>query len=324
MKDADAQAPDPLTEAYLTELREAAFTFLYRLLFTLYAEDRELLPRADPDYDDYGLSARVRDDIARRIDRPDALSNKRPDYYDFCLKVFETIDEGDASVGVPPFDGGLFARARAALLYRARIPDARLAPLVDALSRTAQDGRRIRINYRDLSVRELGAVYERLLEHEPIADPDAPSGIEIRLNPFARKGSGSYYTPDELVQLIIERTVGPLVEERIATFEEALTDPKATPDELRRMDAAEAILALNVCDPAMGSGHFLVALVDYLADATFRAIDLGRQALGDDYQSPVLAQSERIRRRIETLAGDTAGSFAPTWWTIRQSSAAWC
>ena len=60
-----------------------------------------------------------------------------------------------------------------------------------------------------------------------------PSGIAIRLNPFARKGSGSYYTPDELVALIIERTVGPLVDEQIAAFEDALTDPKATLEDAR-------------------------------------------------------------------------------------------
>lgn len=283
-------------------MREGAFTFLYRLLFTLYAGDRDLLPRGDKDYDDYGLSFKVRDDIAARLDRSDVLSDKQKYYFDFCLRVFELIDEGDESVGVPPFNGGLFSRDRSFLLYRARIPDARLAPLLDALSRTEQEGEKVRINYRDLSVRELGAVYERLLEHEPVADAQAPSGIGIRLNPFARRGSGSYYTPDELVQLIIERTVGPLIAERITTFEEVLTDPHATKIDIVRRDAATAILDLKVCDPAMGSGHFLVALVDYLADAAFRAMDLGRQAFGDDYQSPLLVRSEQVRRRIASLA----------------------
>lgn len=292
-------------------MRDGAFTFLYRLLFTLYAEDRDLLPKADPHYDDYGLSLRVRDDIARRIDKPETLSSRRPDYYDFCLKVFETIDEGDESVGVPPFDGGLFARERSPILYRARIPDRAFAPLFDALSRTEQDGRRVRINYRDLSVRELGAVYERLLEREPTADASAPGGIAIRLNPFARRGSGSYYTPDELVDLIIERTVGPLVEERIDAFLEVATAPSADRRAAGELDPANAILSLRVCDPAMGSGHFLVALVDFLADKVFEAVDIAQQALGEDYQSPVLEDAERIRARILQLAHERG-------WRLRQ------
>ena len=301
-KAVDPNAPEVPDAAYLEELRDGAFTFLYRLLFTLYAEDRDLLPKADPHYDDYGLSLRVRDDIARRLDKPDTLSKKRPDYYDFCLKVFETIDEGDESVGVPPFNGGLFARERSPLLYRARIPDRAFAPLLDALSRTEQDGRQVRINYRDLSVRELGAVYERLLEREAIADDTAPAGIAIRLNPFARKGSGSYYTPDELVNLIIRRTVGPLVEERIDAFLEEATAPKVDLRLARELDPAGAILNLRLCDPAMGSGHFLVALVDFLADRVFEAVDIAQQALGEDYQSPILEAAERIRGRILQLS----------------------
>jgi hypothetical protein len=63
-------------------------------------------------------------------------------------------------------------------------------------------------------VQQLGS-YERLLEYEPVRDGDR---IVVRLSPFARKGSGSYYTPDELVALIIDQTVGPLVRERQEAF----------------------------------------------------------------------------------------------------------
>ncbi len=86
-----------------------------------------------------------------------------------------------------------------------------MAGVIDALSfeRTA-DGRKY-INYRDLSVQQLGSIYERLLEHEVIREG---AEIVIRPNIFARKGSGSYYTPDDLVRLIIRETIGPLVAER--------------------------------------------------------------------------------------------------------------
>src|SRR5215472_14816038 len=71
------------------------------------------------------------------------------------------------------------------------------------------------INYRDLSVQQLGSVYERILEHGlKVQD----SRVVVAENPAARKGSGSYYTPEELVALIIERAVGPLVSEHIDRF----------------------------------------------------------------------------------------------------------
>ena len=146
------------------------------------------------------------------------------------------------------------------------IPDAAFAPLLDKLSRT-KDGKFI--NYRDLSVQQLGSIYERLLEYEPVHGKDGK--IEIRLNPFARKGSGSYYTPDELVGLIVDQTVGLLVRERREAFQKKANALKSAKKpvaerlkELRRHDLASALLELKVCDPAMGSGHFLVHLVDYL------------------------------------------------------------
>src|SRR6202023_3797812 len=90
-----------------------------------------------------------------------------------------------------------------------------MADVIDALSfEKTPEGRRY-INYRDLSVQQLGSIYERLLEHEVIRDGDT---IDIRPNIFARKGSGSYYTPDDLVTLIIRETIAPLVAQRMESF----------------------------------------------------------------------------------------------------------
>lgn len=310
LKAADKQAPAHPGPAYLAELREAAFTFLYRLLFTLYAEDRDMLPKRDKAYDDYGMNKRVRVDIAERLERGDPLSARRSDYYDQCLKVFDMIDGGDTSIGVPPFNGGLFHQDRSPLLNRARIGDEAFAPLFDALSRTEKDGRRVFINYRDLSVRELGAVYEKLLEYEPVMDAAAQGGIGIRLNAFARKGSGSYYTPDELVKLIIERTLSPLIAEARQAFDGEAA--KKAPDQktLERLDPANAILNLKICDPAMGSGHFLVALVDYLADEVYKDVGGQPEIGGAAWESPVLADAAKIRDRIKALA-------AKNGWRIR-------
>jgi hypothetical protein len=268
----DPQAPSPITSLYLGIVREAALTLLYRLLFALYAEDRDLLPKRDPSYG--GLS-RLRDEVAERIDAGTTLSGRRKSYAHVCFELFVTIDEGDDTLGVPPYNGGLFSDETAAteLLERAVLPDSDFAPLLDRLARSDKGGRRVRINFRDLSVQQLGSIYERLLEHEPIVSPDQPDGIDIRLNPFARKGSGSYYTPDELVKLIVERTIGPVVDEKRTTFlkrAEELSKDRQRKEvrlaELYKLDPAEAVLNLKVVDPAMGSGHFLVSLVDYLAE----------------------------------------------------------
>ena len=201
----------------LPEIREAALIFLYRLLFVLYAEDRGLLPVNDPRYESYGLRNPVRQEIARRMDGAAGFSDSATIYYDHLMTLCGLIDRGDASIGLPPYNGGLFAAEAAPLLDRVRLPDTVVAPIVYDLSHAeTAEGRRF-VNYRDMSVQQLGSIYERLLEREPVRDDEG--GIAVRLNPYARKDSGSFYTPQELVDLIVERTLKPLAEERLAAFE---------------------------------------------------------------------------------------------------------
>jgi hypothetical protein len=317
---ADRSAPATLEPAYLAAVRDAALTALYRLLFLLYAEDRDLLPARDRAYDDYSLS-KIRDDIAGRIDREDEFSGRAANYWHHVVNLFGVVNEGDETIGVPPYNGGLFAAAPAPLLENARLPDTAFAPLFDKLSRTAKDGRLVRINYRDLTVRELGAIYERLLEWEAKPNATAEAGITFVLNPFKRKGSGSYYTPDELVTLIIERAVDPLVDEKIEAFRSKLDALKsdrrpvaARLEDLAPLDPAERILDLKICDPAMGSGHFLVSLIDHLALKAFTNLQpeclIGSWA-EDRYVSPLAARLATIRERIEQEA--TAHR-----WTVRR------
>ena len=199
-------------------MREAALILLYRLLFILYAEDRDLLPVRDERYDDYGLRDKVRGDIGRRKDRGDVFSEHAARYWSAVDDLCRAVDRGDAAIGLPPYNGGLFDRARVPLLDRIRLGDRVMADVIDALSFEQDEaGRRRYINYRDLGVRQLGSIYERLLEHELVRDGDA---VAVRPNIFARKGSGSYYTPDDLVGLIVEETIGPLVQARMDGFME--------------------------------------------------------------------------------------------------------
>ena len=300
-------------EADLPEVHKAALIFLYRLLFVLYAEDRGLLPVNDSRYDDYGLRKRVRDDVARRMEESDTFSAVASNYYDRLLNLFRIIDQGDPSIGLPPYNGGLFAREAAPLLETVRLPDAAVAPVIHDLSH-ARDayGERRFVNYRDMSVQQLGSLYERLLEREPVRGGD---GIEIRPNPYARKDSGSFYTPQELVDLIVERTLKPLAEERLKAFEEKAEKlksdrrPKAQRQaELRKLDPAEAVLDLKVLDPAMGSGHFLVTAVDFLSDYIAELIayvPAVPEWLDGEYASPLVGRVAAIREEILRRAAES-------------------
>ena len=296
----------------LPRVREAALIFLYRLLFVLYAEDRGLLPVNDSRYDDYGLRKRVRDDIAQRTASGDIFSAIASNYYDHLTTLCRLIDKGDASIGLPPYNGGLFAADAAPLLERVRLPDATVAPFIYDLSHAEADGERRFVNYRDMSVQQLGSIYERLLEREPVRDETGK--IVIRPNVYARKDSGSFFTPQELVDLIVDRTLKPLAEERRAAFEKRSKElksdrrPKAERHaELRKLDPAEAVLDLKVLDPAMGSGHFLVTAVDFLSDYIAELVEYAPAAewLDGGYASPLVERVAAIRRDILQRAGES-------------------
>ncbi|MCY4399675.1 MAG: restriction endonuclease [Gemmatimonadetes bacterium] len=307
LAEADSDAP-------LDEVRDAALVVLYRLLFVLYAEDRDLLPVRDSRYDDYALRDRVRGDIGRRKDEGDVFSATAARYWSAFDDLCRAIDAGDPSIGLPPYNGGLFDRDGAPLLSRVRLGDAVMAEVIDALSFERTPLGRRYINYRDLGVQQLGSIYERLLEREVVRED---GNIVVRPNVFARKDSGSYYTPDDLVDLIVRETVGPLVDARMEAFDAEASDLAArqVPEDrrmgrLKRLDPAERTLELKVCDPAMGSGHFLVNLVDYLADRVIEAL-AESEAIQDGYLSPLAERIEGIRLTIMANAEDRGWTFDP-------------
>ena len=298
------------TQQELAELRAPALILFYRLLFVLYAEDRGLLPVNDSRYEDYGLRKPVRDDIARRMAGGSALSSRATNYYDHLMTLSQLIDQGDAAIGLPPYNGGLFNDAAAPLLASVRLPDAAFAPIIYDLSHTeTPEGRRF-VNYRDMSVQQLGSIYERLLEREPVWDDDG--NVVVRPNSYARKDSGSFFTPQELVDLIVDRTLKPLAEERLAAFVEKAValagDPRPKAErnaELLQLDPAEAVLDLKVLDPAMGSGHFLVTAVDFLSDYIAEMVERVPgvpEWLDGEYVSPLVERVAAIRQDIAQRA----------------------
>ena len=215
---------------------------------------------------------------------------------------------------MPPYNGGLFAVEAAPLLETVRLADEAIAPIIYDLSH-AEDAQGVRrfVNYRDMSVQQLGSIYERLLEREPVRDDDG--NISIRPNPYARKDSGSFYTSQELVDLIVERTLKPLAEERLQSFEDKAAELKSERrskqerrEELEQIDPAEAVLDLKVLDPAMGSGHFLVTAVDFLSDYIAELIERVPSVpewLDGEYASPLVGRVAAIREDIRKRADES-------------------
>ena len=307
--DAQANINDP---DYLENLRENALTYLYRLLFIFYAEDRELLPVITVYQIMMLILNSIRQEIIEKDSKKQSFSN-RATIFDSRLKksLFNAIDLGDDTIGIPPYNGGLFDGKNADLIDRIQLADVQIAPLLDLLSRRETEQGRKWINYRDLTVQQLGSIYEGLLDFHP--EFTAEGKLTLTPNVFARKTTGSYYTPESLVKIVVSRALQPYVDEFEAEFQERLqvlskestsqnNSLEMKQKKLEKKDPALRLLELKICDPAMGSGHFLVSLVDYMADLVLEILDQKdeSQPLSKklSYVSPVTKSIRKIRQRI--------------------------
>ena len=217
---------------------ENCLILLYRLLFVLYAESRGLLPLENREYQsEYSLDA-LATETHDKLDSDSAIPQLRSDYWTRLHNLFTLIDKG-WDEHIPQYNGGLFNPTRHVFLEDNKIGNNVLANVINTLTRTTKGER---IAYQDLAIQHLGNIYEGLLEYEPTVQ-SSPEKVVLTKDKTKRKTSGSYYTSDAIVRLMVEDTLGPLCERK--TFEE--------------------ILRLKVLDPAMGSGHFLVGVIDYLA-----------------------------------------------------------
>lgn len=225
----------------------------YRLIFLLTAEEREVLhaPDAAADArslyaDGYGLR-RLCERAARR-----SAHDRHGDLWESLLIVFQGLALGESRLGLPAL-GGIFSTDQCPDLDASKVRNSDLLLAVFKLSWIDADAGIARVNWRDMGREELGSVYESLLELVPLVDLEQRNfrfavGDETRGN--ARKTSGSYYTPEALVQTLLESALEPVVRETI----------DANPG-----DPASALLGLSVVDPACGSGHFLLAAARHLA-----------------------------------------------------------
>lgn len=258
----------------------------YQLIFLFVAEDRGLLlrPDASPEaiahYRDYFSTARLRRIARRRI------GDLHADLWRTVVTVLDGLgaDEGLPELGLPPL-GGLYFRAGAAigdgdhlmpeLLRDCTLRNYRLLGAIRQLDLVRdRKGRPQRVDYRHLGAEELGSVYESLLEEIPQCEPEVPRFLLEPKPGNERKTTGSYYTPTPLVEELLNTTLQPLID-RAAT--------SGIPDDL---------LEITVCDPACGSGSFLVAAARRIA-RKYAAMQYG-----DDEPPP-----EAVRSAINKVVG---------------------
>jgi len=296
------QYPDnDLSEDDLDLIHDSSLIYLYRLIFVLYAESegRDLLDTNNDIYDEsYSLNT-LKQEIAEELDSPNPKYRDWQDnLWDRLEELFKLIDQGSKSRGIPKedlyipaYNGGLFRTnpneddsVEAQFLSNHQVGDTYLAEVIELLTRSKDGGGKIFVDYSSLDVRHLGSIYEGLLEYqlrvadEPLALEDgeyvrAGEGDEVIVTEGEvhlttgsgeRKATGSYYTPEYVVEYIIEETLGPLVDD---IYQDLLaSDPWGKNDGGQFAEAfAERVFELKILDPAMGSGHFLTNAIDYLA-----------------------------------------------------------
>lgn len=233
-------------QADIDQLRELSLTFLYRLLFILKAEALNLLPMKEENggttlyYRDYSTKA-----IFTNLEQKNQSDRKESSRVFKELKdLFQSISKG-GEARIPAYNGGLFNAELNAELESLLLYDEYLYEILHSLIYLDVEEP---VPYEDLEVRDLGDIYEGLLEQRLIIkfDPnDDRNTLSLYNQKGERKASGSYFTPDRLVDHLVRKTLLPKLD-------------------LCKNDPVK-ILDIKILDPAMGSGHFLVKAVDVMA-----------------------------------------------------------
>ena len=148
-------APDAEPE----DIQESSLTLLYRLLFLMYAEDRRLLPTEHPAYSSISLRG-LRQEILERLAANPAFIPGVASKWPRLQALFQRIDGGEPHAMLPPYNGGLFSSERPELLRQVSLPDESVAPIINSLGAVAVNGSdgQVLVNFRDLSVSEIGCV----------------------------------------------------------------------------------------------------------------------------------------------------------------------
>lgn len=256
-------------EVNLTEWFNELLRLVYRLIFLMVAEDRNLLhpEKARPEARALYAQGYSLQSLRKQCYRA-ATWDKHHDRYEGVKIVFRALTHGQPALALPAL-GGLFAEGRLPHLETARLRNRAFMEALYRLSWLADKTGMVPVNWRAMETEELGSVYESLLELQPQLGDDgktlvfASEAAEQKGN--QRKTTGSYYTPDSLVQALLDTALDPVLDK---------TEAEAD-------DPAKALLKLSVIDPACGSGHFLLAAARRIATRLARIRAEGTPSLAD-------------------------------------------
>lgn len=254
-----------------TELYRQLLRIVYRFLFLLVSEDRGLVS-ANPIYREHYGIARLR----RLLDSRAAYTH-HDDLWQSLRVLWKVLSNERlaALLGAAPLNGELFAPLT---LDRYTISNRALLEAFWNLAWYQENSAPPRrVNYAALDVEELGSVYESLLEYHPHIDVTGGTPVFDLAPGSERRETGSYYTPPELVGELIRSALDPVIEDRLNAAR-------------TQAEKETAILSIRVCDPAAGSGHFLLAAARRLGK------ELARIRSGEDEPAP-----ERVRESIRDV-----------------------
>ena len=315
-------APNP-TGDDLKAAYEQVMTILFRLLFVAYAEDKGLLPVAtNSRYAAHSLTKITEQIIdARNAGQLPDADTEACHWWDDIVQLWQVVDRGKEAWGVPAYNGGLFSSdpdisPAGAALADIRISDAELEPALEALLIDDTPEGIGPVDFRSLSVREFGTIYEGLLESHMVAaqtdlaeegtrqyrpaKPGEPVAIVAGQVYFShrsgvRKTTGSYFTPAFAVEHLLGKALKPALDTHIVRLDEL----RESGDEAK---LAEAFFDFRCADIAMGSGHFLTAALDRI-----------EARLSDwlaTYPVPgVSAELARLRQTAKYALADTDADF---------------
>lgn len=263
---------------------EQLLRLIYRFIFLATLEDRQDEQHGTPlvfapDADESAQELYLRGYSLNRL-REHAAKRRHYDRYSDLWQglgiAFAGLAKGQPALGLPAL-GGLFTAEQCLHLDGAQLENRYLLQAVFGLCFFREGAALTRVNYRDMDSEELGSVYESLLELVPFISGSAGNrkfGFigdeeEASTKGNARKLSGSYYTPDSLVQELIKSALEPVIAQTL----------QANPQQ-----PVKALLGLTVCDPACGSGHFLLAAARRIAEEVARLNASEGNPLQSDYR----------------------------------------
>ena len=256
-------------EVPLTTWFNEILRLVYRLIFLMVAEDRDLLHPINAGNDARKLYADGYSLAALRAQSVRGASwDRHHDRYEGMKVVFRALATGEQALALPNL-GGFFAADQLPNLESARLPNSAYMEAVYRLAWVSDRGAIVPVNWRAMETEEFGSVYESLLELQPQLTEDGralvfASAIAEKKG-HQRKTTGSYYTPDSLVQALLDTALDPVLDRTEAEAE----------------DPEKALLDLTVIDPACGSGHFLLAAARRIATRVARIRSEGTPSLAD-------------------------------------------